>query len=140
MPKKLTRTDGLEFYTLDLMIPGLPRMGNASGRSRGFWAIDKERKRVLAQVAALVGAQRPAKPLETATLVCTRASSVQPDADGLVAGFKWVIDGLVKCGVLANDKWKNIAMPEYRWERVKPGSGYLRVLVTETVTPKEMKK
>lgn len=80
-------------------------------------------------VSKIIGAKKPATPLERARLVLTRFSSVAPDPDGLVSGFKHVIDGLVQCGVLSNDRYDNIGMPDYRWQKVPPKAGRIRVEV-----------
>lgn len=68
-------------------------------------------------------------PLKKAQLILTRVSAVSPDSDGLVSSFKWVIDGLVRAGVLVNDGYGNIGMPEYRWEKGSRGQGKIRVVV-----------
>lgn len=54
--------------------------------------------------------------LEKASLTLTRLSSKAPDSDGLVSGFKFVIDSLVKCGVLVDDNYRIIGMPTYLWQ------------------------
>jgi Holliday junction resolvase RusA-like endonuclease len=68
-------------------------------------------------------------PLKRAKLRLTRFSTVRPDTDGLVSGFKAVIDGLVKAGVLFNDKYENIGFPEYLWDKAPPKAGRLQVVV-----------
>lgn len=54
------------------------------------------------------------------------------DHDNLVSGFKPIIDGLVRCGVLADDKWENIGFPVYHWEKSSPKDGKIIVLVEES--------
>jgi hypothetical protein len=118
-------------YRLEFSIAGLPRMTNPSGRAN-HWAIKAaEARKWHAFVFVAVASHRPVKPLEHARLTLTRYSSVSPDSDGLVSGFKHVIDGLVKAGVLVNDKVSNIGMPTYKWEKSPPRKGAIRVLVEE---------
>lgn len=119
-------------YWLEFQVPGLPRMANASGRSRGFWVINNERKLWKAAVAnALAGRKKPEFPLKRARVSCTRFSSSAPDFDGLVAGFKPVIDALVDLGVLEDDSLKHIGVPHFEWKPAKPKQGCIAVTVTE---------
>jgi hypothetical protein len=67
-------------------------------------------------------------------LTLTRGSSVQPDYDGLVSGFKHVIDGLVLAKVLINDDQETIGIPEYKWVKADPKEGFIRVTVEEIFT------
>lgn len=120
-------------YRLEFEIEGLPRMSNASGRSRGHWVMNRETqkwKELAAHTARAKGL--PPRPLKRALLTLTRFSSSEPDGDGVVAGFKPIIDGLVVAGVLEDDKWSNTCgLAHYRWEKVKPKQGFLRVVVEE---------
>lgn len=117
-------------YKLDFEIPSLPKMtNNASGASNHWRYTHAERKKWRNAVCQIAKVRRPDEPLLKAKLCLTRYSSVSPDPDGLVSGFKSVIDGLVDAGVLVNDKVVNIGMPEYRWEKVSPRSGKIRIQV-----------
>lgn len=87
-------------------------------------------------ITELIGDDIPPTPIKVAALRYTRASSVCPDWDGLVAGFKVVQDGLVNAGVLADDRMENTIgfggpMPEYRWEQTKRGDGFILVELVE---------
>lgn len=53
--------------------------------------------------------------LNSAALTLIRHSFKAPDPDGLVSGFKPIIDSLVKCGVIIDDNYKIIGMPNYGW-------------------------
>lgn len=115
-------------YELKFEIKGLPRMTN---RTRVHWSKTlrhaNEWKKLV--YMAVMKAGRPPLPLQRARLVLTRCSTQTPDPDGLVSGFKHVIDGLTVAGVLADDKFTNIGMPEYRWEPAKIRQGKVRVEV-----------
>jgi hypothetical protein len=106
-------------------------MTNGTGGSRNPWVLHR-----LAQEwkgRAIVAAKAegvPQAPLKHARLVLTRYSSVSPDPDGLVSGFKAIVDGLVAAGVLENDRFDNIGMPDYRWEKVPQRAGKVRVEVS----------
>lgn len=83
------------------------------------------------RVIGMCYAIKPKWPLKKAKLTLIRYSSVCPDSDGLVSGFKHIIDGLVIGRVLVNDKFENIGMPTYLWEKAAPRGGRIRVIVEE---------
>lgn len=118
---------------IEFEIQGLPLRTN---NSRANWrAKHGEAQKWKARVMkALVCSSRvlPAEPWQKARLTLTRCSSVEPDFDGLVSSFKHVIDGLIVSGIIENDKMSNIGIPEYRWEKVPPGKGKIKVRVEKT--------
>ena len=73
----------------------------------------------------------PEEPLKRAKLTLTRHSSQEPDFDGLVSGFKHIIDGLIFAKVIINDKTSNVGQPTYKWERAPINKGFITVLVEE---------
>lgn len=107
-------------YTLTFTLPGLPPTLN----SRGHWR-KRHRLNLLWQsmVAKAVAGQHPRKPLKKARLTLTRVSWRSMDRDNLVSGFKSIIDGMVNVGILEDDRWENIGMPEYHWEQGPRGKG-----------------
>jgi len=121
----------MEPYRLEFTMPGLPKMTNAK-RSFGHWAqYHKEATKWKQAVFPYLATRKPPRPLERAQLTLVRGSSQEPDYEGLVSGFKHVIDGLVEAGILADDKMSNIGAPNYEWELAERGKGYIRVLVEE---------
>lgn len=117
-------------YTLEFELPGLPPMTN---NFRGHWTksarlIKGWRQSTVCQVRAKISA-RLAAPLTKATVTLTRHSCSEPDFDGLVSGFKPILDGLVDAGVIANDKPSVIGQPRYLWQRVGRGQGFITVRV-----------
>lgn len=116
---------------LEFELTGLPKMANHGLRGT-HWAVKlaeaRKWKKLVAQICLALWRGGPAKK---AKLTLTRFSSVAPDSDGLVSGFKHVIDGLVECGVLENDKVTNIGMPTYQWEKASRGHGKIQVIVEE---------
>lgn len=115
-------------YTLSFELPGLPNRPNQTN-AKGHWARYKESKEWHEAVALVVGSRRPPAPLECAKLTLVRHSSVCPDPDGLVGSFKYVVDALVKHGVIINDKISTIGMPDYYWMKCKPKAGKIQVTV-----------
>src|ERR1700751_3965984 len=116
-------------YILEFELKGLPRTANA----RLHWrARHAENKKWMKEVHPMLqGAFRPMRPLKRAKLTLTRVSSVSIDSDNLVISFKPIIDALVTCKVLVNDKFENIGMPDYRWEKGKPKQGFVKIRIEE---------
>jgi len=116
-------------YTLSIELPGLSRMTNKSGRKSTHWRVLKAEADRWKRMVGLVATPKPPTPLKHAKLTLTRCSSSSPDSDGLVSGFKHIIDGLVLCGVLENDRFENIGMPTYIWRRVPMKKGKMLITV-----------
>jgi Holliday junction resolvase RusA-like endonuclease len=117
-------------YRLHFEVEELPKTINAQQsmhwRRKGEYVRAWHRSVWLA-----VGARKPKAPLERARLTLTRYSSSEPDYDGLVSSFKPVIDGLIRCGVLKDDKYSNIGRSEYRWQKAPAKQGKIQVIVEE---------
>lgn len=117
-------------YVLEFELPGLPRTLN----DRGHWRVrHAENQKWLKLVAFATSGKRPPVPLERARLTLTRMSSREPDFDNRVSGFKPIVDALVRCGVLVDDKMSNIGSPEFLWEKAKPKHGGVRVRIEEGI-------
>lgn len=115
-------------YRISFVLPGLPKTVNAIGRKH--WAAKVREARMWKRLVWLVARPtRPKAPLSKAKLTLTRVSSVCPDSDGLVSSFKHVIDGLIEAGIIENDKYENVGMPSFVWEKGEPGKGFVRILV-----------
>ena len=116
-------------YKIEFELSGLPKMTNAI--SNHWFIRKKEADKWKNLVALALAGQQPKRALAKASLVLTRCSSQPPDPDGLVSGFKHVIDGLVACGVLENDKYENIGFPVYLWEKVPNKQGKIKIKLQE---------
>lgn len=126
--KEVGRRDSKK-YVLEFNINRLPKMTNRI--SRAHWAVKTREASDFRQlVHDAVRLRKPPQALKRANLFLLRCSAQEPDFDGLVSGFKHVIDGLVSSGVLINDKSSNIN-PTYRWEKAKKNKGLIRVKVEE---------
>lgn len=100
--------------------------------SRGRWQTrHKNALKWKALVALAVAMIRPEKPFNKAMLKLTRFSSKRPDYDGIVSGFKHIIDGLVEAQVLKNDTFEVIGNPLYDWGKAKYKQGYVLIEVEE---------
>ena len=108
--------------TLHIHIDGLPKMANGG---HGHWRTDHTAKKKWKTLVAreLVGLAPP-KPWPWVRVVFTRHSSVEPDYDGLVHGFKPLRDALVKYGFVVDDKNMNMEAV-YKWEKAPRGLGHV---------------
>ncbi len=116
-------------YTLEFELKGLPRPTN---QLMVHWRVKhshaKEWKlKVIHHV--VLNKLAPSEPLTKAKLTLTRYSATEPDFDGLVSSFKHVQDGLIRAGVIADDKQSVIGQPTYLWEYVKRNAGKIKIKV-----------
>lgn len=99
-------------YTLHISIPGLPKTPNA----RMHWAERmKETKKWRTSVVAACLDQRPSTPLTRAHVTFIRYSTHRLDHDNLVASMKAHLDGLQCAGIIVNDNYATIGVPDYLW-------------------------
>lgn len=102
---------------------------------RGGWPIKAAHaKRWKGAVALAVRNLAPARPLKTATLTLVRVSASEPDYDGLVSGFKPIIDGLVASRIIETDKRSCIGVPKYEWRKGKRGQGSMLIRIEAAIT------
>ncbi len=101
---------------VEFEINDLPKMTNRTAGKHWFNKHSESVKfrRLINEQLTL--AKVPPLKLEKAILTLKRYSSKAPDSDGLVSGFKVVIDAIVRYGVLEDDSYKHIGMPNYSWE------------------------
>lgn len=117
-------------YKLEIEVNFLPKPANQLLR-RHWSLLTKEKNKCHNAVLIAIGPNKPDKPLQKAELHLTRCSSSMPDYDGLVSSFKYIIDGLVKAGVIVDDKPAIIGYPTYEWEKANRGQGTVRVRIKE---------
>lgn len=117
-------------YSLSLKLEGLPPMNTADGM---HWRKRKKLKDYWeAYVAMKCVGLKPSEPLPLAHVTILRSSSGRtPDFENLAQGGKFILDGLVKCGVLKDDNPDVIGQPEYLSSKTKPKKGYVLVTVQE---------
>lgn len=120
----------MNLYFIEIEIEGLPKTINEIGRKH--WAVKKKEVDKWHQLVAMhTLGKRPMKPLKHAKVTMIRHSSKEPDFDNLASSFKAVMDGLIKAGVIENDRQANIGQPSYRWEKAPHGAGHIWVRVEE---------
>jgi hypothetical protein len=92
----------------------LPKMPNALLR-RHWTVVSKESNKWLALVQTKLRWKHA--PLPKAKLTLIRVSTFEPDFDGLVGSFKFVVDALVDIGVIVDDKYSVIGESRYIWRK-----------------------
>lgn len=117
-------------FSAFVRINDLPLMSNELLRG-GWKRKHAQAKKWKALVAIHFAKLRPPQPLLKANLNLTRASARQPDYDGLVSGFKSIIDGLVESEILANDTRDVIGVPQYDWLKAPQGKGHVLISVKD---------
>lgn len=115
-------------YLAERLIEGLPPMANELYRSDWRKRLGYTRKWKLLVRMHFVK-DRPESPLTKARVTLIRASAKRPDEDGLVSCFKPILDGLVECGVLADDNFNVIGRARYKWAKCPRGQGHIVVKV-----------
>jgi hypothetical protein len=115
-------------YVLEFRLSGLTKMSNELLRG-GWRSKHGHAKKWKMRVWEETYLHKPYVPLTSAKLTLTRVSCVEPDYDGLVSGFKPIIDGLVEVGVIASDKSSCIGVPAYHWKKGKRLAGAMLVKV-----------
>lgn len=115
---------------LDLTLDGLPPM-NTADRTHHWSAYRLKRAwegKVCAAVLHELG-RWPERPLDRARVTITRCSTREPDFENLTQGGKFLLDGLVKAGVIVDDSPGVIGRPEYLWVKGEPAKGSVRIQV-----------
>lgn len=113
---------------LHIKIKGLPKRTNNSNSNWRARMAEARRWKEAVYIAALqAGWSGPA--LNKARLTLIRHSSSEPDADGLVSSFKHVTDGLIKVGVIVDDKPSVIGFPTFQWRKIARNNGFIEVIV-----------
>jgi len=76
--------------------------------------------------------QRPTNPLPFAKITVTRHTpGTAPDYDNLVSSNKWIIDPMIKCGIILDDKPSVIGRVDAHWRRCRSGKKHTTIYVRE---------
>lgn len=117
-------------YKLEFVMSGLPKMSNQL--FAGSWKIRAGNANIWKRkVWKSCWHLAPKVPLGQARITLVRFSTRRPDSDGLVSGFKPIIDGLVEAKIIIGDSFDIIGFPKYEWEKTRVGHGKVSVKVEE---------
>lgn len=124
-------------YRLRLELPLLPKSLNKKLASN-YWARNKENKAWDSLIHVSAGHLRPRSPLKKARVKLVRHFYRSLDFDNLIGSMKPVVDSLVSCGILSDDKWDVVGC----WEvdqvfRAKDKGPMLLIEVTEVLEPEK---
>lgn len=114
---------------IEFTLKGLPKMTNNNYTSWKAKMAEARKWKLKVYEKIYELKAKPPVPYEKVKLTLIRVSSIEPDYDGMVSGFKHIIDGLREAGVIANDKISNIGQPDYRHEKTGPKNGHIKVKV-----------
>ena len=118
-------------YKLQLELKGkLPKMNTSHTRGRHWSVGHRESEYWHKRVWAEMQGKKPDRPLKRATGTFTRHSTREPDFENLAYSFKEIIDALVKLDILEDDAPTNLTRT-YGWEKAKPSSGKVTILLEE---------
>lgn len=117
-------------YKLEFKIHELPPMGNAFYAGMPWGRRKRLNDKFLKLVFSAIYGKKPKEPLKKYQLKLVRASSSEPDYDGLVVSFKLIVDALVDLGVLENDKLSQSGRWEVEWVKEKPKKGWISITVS----------
>lgn len=122
----------------EINLPGLPKTTNTLNRMN--WRLRSKHADAwkTATYLSCLKHRITNLKLKTAKLTLIRHSGIEPDFDGLVGSFKYVIDGLKRAGVIIEDSTDVIGQPSYAWEKAKKKAGFITVRI-ETIEPEEMR-
>lgn len=81
----------------------------------------------------------PGPPMKRAKVTCLRHSSRQQDFDNLVNSFKFLIDAIVKCGILIDDAPEIIGQPDYQWVKANKGEFKIVIHISEVEDEKDIR-
>lgn len=109
-----------------ISIDFLPKTRNELER-RHYREVTNEKNRVYTAVGFHVRRHAPKKPFKKASLTLIRHSSVEPDWDGLISSFKYVVDALVHYKLIVDDKMENIGRSHVHWKKAPPKKGFITV-------------
>lgn len=121
----------IDQYVLEIVLDGLPARTNSAKTAWQARAAEAKKWKGLVVNAVRLSRNQPATPLSRARLTLIRCSSIRPDSDGLVSGFKHCVDGLIQAGVIIDDNFDVIGMPTYLWEKAPPKKGMIKIKVEE---------
>ncbi|MGM0437530.1 MAG: Holliday junction resolvase [Bacillota bacterium] len=104
-----------------LVIPGeLPTMNRIINESKTHWSNYKKMKETFDDTVVFFAEKQEIPFFKSVKLNITYyRSDKRVDPDNIVAGKKFIIDGLVEAGVLEEDGWKQIKGFKETWEKNK---------------------
>ena len=103
---------------MKLIIPGsLPTQNEIINIAKGHWGAYRQLKKIESERVAMHAKEQKLKSVQRADFTITWfCEHNRYDKDNLMAGQKFIFDGLVQAGILPDDRWKNIGNIWHRFE------------------------
>lgn len=99
-----------------LVIPGsLPTLNEIIDASKSHWSVYRQMKEDNTNLIAW-SAKRLPKMERVNVTVTWYCKNKKQDPDNIMAGQKFILDGLKEAGVIANDGWKHIGDITHKFE------------------------
>ena len=109
---------GKENAEVKLIIPGrLPSENEIIAAAKGHWNYYREMKKTETERVAWHAKEQKIRSVQKADFTITwYCPDTRREKDNIMAGQKFIFDGLVQAGVLPDDRWKNIGNIWHRFE------------------------
>lgn len=102
--------------TIDGQLPDLNQIIAESKRGRGKWQPYNDMKQEHTNKVAWITKANIKEEFEKVDIVIKWVCpNRRKDKDNIMAGTKFILDGLVLAGVIKNDGWKQIGNIDHRW-------------------------
>lgn len=115
-----------------IIIPGeLPDLNQIIAESKSHWGSYSSLKKTNTQLVAFCTKQAKVKQYKKIDLEITwYCKDRRKDKDNVMAGTKFILDGLVQAGVIQNDGWANIGEIRHKFD-VDKQEPRIEVKITE---------
>ena len=129
-PKELVQI--MSKKTDTIIIPGeLPDLNQIIAESKNHWGSYSSLKKANTQLVAFCTKQAKVKQYKKIDLEITwYCKNRRKDKDNIMAGTKFILDGLVQAGVIQNDGWANVGDIRHKFD-VDKQEPRIEVKITE---------
>lgn len=129
-PKELVQI--ISKKTDTIIIPGeLPDLNQIIGASKDHWGSYSSLKKANTQLVAFCTKQATKQKYKKIDLEITwYCKNKRKDKDNIMAGTKFILDGLVEAGIIKNDGWANVGDIRHKFD-VDKQAPRVEVKITE---------
>ncbi|MFW5433729.1 RusA family crossover junction endodeoxyribonuclease [Paenibacillus apiarius] len=111
---------------------GLPALNEIIDAAKSHWSVYREMKETNTNLVAWTAKKLP--PIERADVtIIWWCKDQRKDKDNIMAGQKFIFDGLKEAGVIGNDGWKQIGDVTHRF-RVDRNNPRIEIEIDEVLT------
>jgi len=119
----------MDGYRLSMILDGIPPLNSARNLSR--WKKNELRQEWLGKMRVAIGNQAPRSILKTARVSVMYFGQNPCDWDNMTHGLKFLLDGLQKFRIIADDGPKCIGITSVKWKKAKRTNARTHVFVRE---------